>query len=135
MSLLDLVTPSKKIVITQAFSDKPEVAIEVFGLTTEDFIFLAEKYPLILAEIFLRNSKSYAEKGSDVGFIMSQGADFIAAIIGCGCKERDSGEWVKTKPLIVQAELLAEIMALTFPEGLKKSLLKLSPMISIMLKK
>lgn len=135
MSLLDLVTPSKTVVLTQAFSDKPEVAIEVFGLTTEDFIFLAEKYPLILAEIFLRNSKADTEKGSDVGFILSQGADFIAAIIGCGCKERDAADWVKTKPTIIQAELLTEILALTFPEGLKKSLQKLAPTIALLLRK
>ncbi len=135
MSLLDLVTPSKKVVITQAFGGKPEVAIEVFGLTTEDFIFLAEKYPLILAEVFLRNAKAEAPSAPDVSFILGQSVDFIAAIIGCGCKNRDAIEWIKTKPLVVQAELLTEILGLTFPDGLKKSLEKLAPTISLLLKK
>lgn len=38
MSLLDLVVPCKKVIINQAQTDKPEVAFDVYGLTTSDFI-------------------------------------------------------------------------------------------------
>nr|WP_322940998.1 hypothetical protein [Pseudomonas sp. s4] len=135
MSLLDLVTPSKKVVINQAFSDKSEVVVEVFGLTTEDLIYLAEKHPFVIGELFVRNSKGEPPAVSDLKFIWKEGANVIADIIGCGCKDRNAAEWLKTKPPVVQAELLVEIFALTFPEGLKKSLEKLAPMIGLLLRK
>ena len=63
MSLLDLVVPFKKVVITQAIpgasgtEDKEEVSFDVYGLTTADFVRLVERHGKILATIFLHNAK------------------------------------------------------------------------------
>lgn len=135
MSLLDLVTPSKKVVITQSFGGKPEVAIEVFGLTTEDFIFLADNYAQILGAIFLRNAKHELGEVKNSGLVLRDFPGFGAAVIACGCKQIEAVDYVKTLPLLIQVELLSNIFALTFPEGLKKSLEKLAPTLALLLKK
>jgi len=135
MSLLDLVIPSKKVVITQDFDGKPEVALQVFGLTTDDFVLLADKYSGILAAIFLRNSKEELAEVENSGLIMREFPGFGAACIACGCKQPDAADYVRGLPLIMQVELLSEVFALTFPDGLKKSLEKLAPTIAHLLRK
>lgn len=57
MALLDIIIPSHPVVINQAVVDKPQVTIDVFGLNTEDFVYLVDGYKTILASIFLRNAK------------------------------------------------------------------------------
>ena len=52
MALSDLVIPSRPITITQASAEKPEVIIDVFGLNTEDFIYLVDGYKDALGAIF-----------------------------------------------------------------------------------
>lgn len=134
MSLHDLVTPSRRVVITQSYADKPEVAFDVFGLTTEDFVLLVDKYPQVVGTIFIGSVKDSDNDGA--GAILLKGfPDVAALIIACGCKQRDACEYVRGLPLYVKAELLLNILELTFPVGLKKSLEKIAPMIAILLKK
>lgn len=135
MSLLDLVVPSRKVVITQAVEDKPEVAFDVFGLTTEDFIYLVSDYSKILAAIFLQNAKEDLKSTDNSKGIILQFPEFGAACIACGCKERSAAEHVRSLPLMTQIELLSTVFSLTFPDGLKKSLEKLAPTLVMLLKK
>lgn len=135
MSLLDLVVPSKKVIINQAQADKPEVAFDVYGLTTSDFIRLVEDHSKILATIFLHNAKEDLKSSDNSKIIMLQFPSFGAACIAAGCKEPEAAEHVINLPLMTQVELLAAVFSLTFPDGLKKSLEKLAPTIAQLLKK
>lgn len=135
MSLLDLVIPSKKVVINQAQGEKKEVAFDVFGLTTSDFIRLVEDHGKILATIFLHNAKEGLKDTDNSKVIMLQFPAFGAACIAAGCKEPEAAEHVQNLPLMTQVELLAAVFSLTFPDGLKKSLEKLAPTIAQLLKK
>jgi hypothetical protein len=135
MSLLDLVVQSKKVVINQAQGEKKEVAFDVFGLTTSDFIRLVEDHGKILATIFLHNSKEDLKDTDNSKVIIVQFPAFGAACIAAGCKEPDAAEHVMNLPLMTQVELLAAVFSLTFPDGLKKSLEKLAPTLVQLLKK
>lgn len=135
MSLLDLVVPFKKVVITQASEDKPEVSFDVYGLTTEDFVRLVDSHGKILGAIFLQNAKEDLKDTDNSKGIMLQFPGFGAACIALGCKEPDAAEHVQNLPLMTQVELLAAVFSLTFPDGLKKSLIKLGPTLVQLLKK
>ena len=135
MSLLDLVVPFKKVVITQAVKDKPEVSFDVYGLTTEDFIRLIDSHGKILGAIFLQNAKEDLKDTDNSKVIMLQFPGFGAACIAAGCKEPEAAAHVQNLPLMTQVELLAAVFSLTFPDGLKKSLLKLGPTLVQLLKK
>lgn len=135
MSLLDLVVPFKKVVITQASEDKPEVSFDVYGLTTEDFVHLVDSHGKILGAIFLQNAKEDLKDTDNSKGIMLQFPGFGAACIALGCKEPDAAAHVKNLPLMTQVELLAAVFSLTFPDGLKKSLIKLGPTLVQLLKK
>ncbi|MFP3863153.1 hypothetical protein SHV42_09380 [Pseudomonas capeferrum] len=135
MALSDLVIPSRPITITQASAEKPEVTIDVFGLNTEDFIYLVDGYRDALAAIFLRNVKeSLADPDVSKEILMSF-PGFAAACVACACKQRAAEKYVRNLPFPIQLELLATVFSLTFPDGLKKSLEKLLPTISHLLKK
>ncbi|WP_104903699.1 hypothetical protein [Pseudomonas sp. LH1G9] len=135
MALSDLVIPSRPITITQASAEKPEVTIDVFGLNTEDFIYLVDGYKDALGAIFLRNVKeSLADPDVSKEILMSF-PGFAAACVACACKQRSAEEYVRNLPFPIQLELLATVFALTFPDGLKKSLEKLLPTILPLLKK
>ncbi|MBC7350694.1 MAG: hypothetical protein H5U05_12170 [Candidatus Aminicenantes bacterium] len=135
MALSDLVIPSRPITITQASAEKPEVTIDVFGLTTEDFIYLVDGYKEALGAIFLNNVKeSFADPDVSKQVLMSF-PGFSAACVACACKQRSAEEYVRSLPFPIQLELLATVFALTFPDGLKKSLEKLLPAILPLLKK
>lgn len=133
-SLIDLVIPSKKIVINQAIDDKSEVALNVYGLTTSDFVMLAEQYASVLTFMFSINNKSDKQPTDNSKVIMLRFPDFGASCIALGCKEPEVVEHVKNLPLMTQVELLAAVLSLTFPDGLKKSLEKLSPTLDLLLK-
>lgn len=135
MSLLDLVVPFKKVVINQSQGEKKEVAFDVFGLTTSDFIRLVEDHGKILATIFLHNAKEDLKATDNSKVIMLQFPAFGAACIAAGCKEPEAAEHVQNLPLMTQVELLTAVFSLTFPDGLKKSLEKLEPTIAPLLKK
>jgi hypothetical protein len=135
MSLHDLVVPFKKVVINQAVVDKSEIAFDVYGLTTSDFIRLVEDHGKILATIFLQNAKEDLKATDNSKAIMVQFPSFGAACIAAGCKEPSAAEHVINLPLMTQVELLAAVFSLTFPDGLKKSLEKLAPTIGLLLKK
>ncbi len=135
MSLLDLVVPSKKVVIHQASEEKPEVAFDVYGLTTEDFIYLVDLHRDLLTAYFVSNAKKDLDNIQNSKEIMVSFPSFGADIIACGCKEREAAEYVRSLPLLTQIELLSVVLVLTMPDGLKKSLEKLVPMISVLLKK
>ena len=135
MSLLDLVIPFKKIVIIQANAENPEVSFDVYGLTTEDFIRLVDGHGKILGAIFLQNSKEDLKDTDNSKVIMLQFPGFGAACIAAGCKEPDAASHVQNLPLMTQVELLAAVFSLTFPDGLKKSLVKLGPTLVQLLKK
>ncbi|MDM9589519.1 hypothetical protein QUC26_17325 [Pseudomonas asiatica] len=135
MSLLDLVVPYRKVIINQAIDDKPEVSLDVFGLTTEDFISLADEHAKILAAIFFHNAKKNGKASDNSKVIMLQFPAFGASCIALGCKQPGSTEHVRNLPLMTQVELLSTVLSLTFPEGLKKSLEKLAPTIALLLKK
>lgn len=135
MSLLDLVVPSKKVTITQAVGDRPEVVLEVFGLTTEDIIYLVDSHSKVLAAIFLRNAKEELKSLENSKEIMMEFPAFGAACIAAGCKQREAAEHVQNLPILTQVELLSTVFGLTFPEGLKKSLEKLAPTVVQLLKK
>ena len=135
MSLHDIVIPSKRVVITQAFDERPEVALTVFGLTTSDFVILSEAYSTVLATIFLGNAKSELSNIQNSTVIMKEFPMFGATCIACGCKQPDAVDHVANMPVMIQAELLATVFSLTFPDGLKKSLEKLAPIIAPLLKK
>jgi len=141
MSLLDLVVPFKKVIITQAITgasgteDKEEVSFDVYGLTTADFIRLVERHGKILATIFLHNAKEDLKNTDNSKSIMLQFPEFGAACIAAGCKEPDLAEHVVNLPLMTQVELMGAVFSLTFPEGVKKSLEKLAPTIALLLKK
>ena len=135
MALSDLVIPSRPITITQASAEKPEVIIDVFGLNTEDFIYLVDGYKDALGAIFLRNVKeSLADPDVSKEIFMSF-PGFAAACVACACKQRDAEGYVRNLPFPIQLELLATVFSMTFPEGLKKSLEKLLPTILPLLKK
>lgn len=134
-SLIDLVIPSKKIVINQAVDDKSEVALNVYGLTTSDFVRLAEEYAPVLTFMFSINNKGDKQPTDNSKVIMLRFPDFGASCIALGCKEPEVVEHVKNLPLMTQIELLAAVLSLTFPDGLKKSLEKLAPTIALMLRK
>lgn len=133
-SLIDLVIPSKKIVINQAVDDKSEVAVNVYGLTTSDFVRLAEQYTPVLTFMFSINNKSDKQPTDNSKVIMLRFPDFGASCIALGCKEPEVAEHVKNLPLMTQVELLAAVLSLTFPDGLKKSLEKLSPTLDLLLR-
>ncbi|WP_232915621.1 hypothetical protein [Pseudomonas syringae] len=133
-SLIDLVIPSKKIIINQAIDDKSEVALDVYGLTTSDFARLAEEHATVLAFMFSINNKSEKQATDNSKVIMLRFPDFGASCIALGCKEPEVAEHVKNLPLMTQVELLAAVLSLTFPDGLKKSLEKLSPTLDLLLK-
>lgn len=135
MSLLDLVVPCKKVVVNQAADEAPEIALDVYGLTTEDFIRLADEHAKILAAIFFHNAKEETKASDNSKVIMLQFPAFGASCISLGCKQPGSAEHVRNLPLMTQVELLSTVLALTFPEGLKKSLEKLAPTIALLLKK
>lgn len=135
MSLLDLVVPFKKVIITQASENKPEVSFDVYGLTTDDFVRLVDSHGKILAAIFLQNAKEDLKNADNSKGIMLQFPGFGAACIAHGCKEPDAAAHVQNLPLMTQVELLAAVFSLTFPDGLKKSLVKLGPTIVQLLKK
>ena len=141
MSLLDLVVPFKKVIITQAITgasgteDKEEVSFDVYGLTTADFIRLVERHGKILATIFLHNAKEDLKNTDNSKSIMLQFPEFGAACIAAGCKEPDLAGHVVNLPLMTQVELMGAVFSLTFPEGVKKSLEKLAPTIALLLKK
>lgn len=135
MTLLDLVVPFKKVVINQSQADKPEVALDVYGLTTSDFIHLVENHGKILSTIFLHNAKDDLKDTDNSKIIMLQFPAFGAACIAAGCKEPEAAEHVINLPLMTQVELLAAVFSLTFPDGLKKSLEKLAPTLVQLLKK
>lgn len=135
MSLLDLVVPSKKVVINQACEEKPEVSFEVFGLTTEDFIYLVESHRDLLTSYFIRNVKEEADAVRNSKEIMISFPRFGADIVACGCKEREAAEYVISLPLLTQIELLSVVLQLTMPDGLKKSIEKIGPTILQLLRK
>lgn len=135
MSLLDLVVPFKKVVINQTSDDKPEVSFDVYGLTTEDFIRLVDSHGKILGSIFLQNAKEDLKDTDNSKGIMLQFPGFGAACIALGCKEPDAAAHVQNLPLMTQVELLAAVFSLTFPDGIKKSLIKLGPTLVQLLKK
>lgn len=127
MSLLDLVVPFKKVVITQDIpgvmgtKGRKEVSFDVYGLTTVDFIRLVEHHGKILATIFLHNSKEDLKNTDNSKSIMLQFPEFGAACIAAGCKEPDLAEHVVNLPLMTQVELMGAVFSLTFPEGVKKA--------------
>lgn len=133
-SLIDLVIPSKKVVINQAIDDKSEVALNVYGLTTSDFVRLAEEHTPVLAFMFSINNKVDKQPTDNSKVIMLRFPDFGASCIALGCKEPEVVDHVKNLPLMTQVELLAAVLSLTFPDGLKKSLEKLSPTLDLLLK-
>jgi hypothetical protein len=135
MSLLDLVVPCKKVVINQASDDKPEISFDVYGLTTEDLIHLVNSHDKILRAIYLQNASEDLKSTDNSKSIMLQFPEFGAACIALGCKEPDAAPHVQNLPLLTQVELLATVFSLTFPDGLKKSLIKLGPTIVQLLKK
>ena len=135
MSLLDLVVPSKKVVIHQKSEDHPEVVFDVFGLTTEDFAVLAEQYTKILTAIFLKNAKEDLAGLDNSKLIMREFPVLGAACIAHGCKQPEAVEHVRNLPILTQVELLSAVFELTFPDGLKKSLEKLAPTIALLLRK
>jgi hypothetical protein len=135
MALLDLIIPSRPILINQAVADKPQVVIDVFGLNTEDFVFLVDGYKTILASIFLRNAKEDLKNIETSKEILGSFPEFAAACVACGCRQRDAHEYIRQLPFPIQIELLSTIFELTFPEGLKKSLEKLMPTILQLLRK
>lgn len=135
MSLLDLVVPCKKVTVTQAIEKEPAKVLDVYGLTTEDFIRLADEHAKILAAIFFHNAKENKEACDNSKVIMLQFPAFGASCIALGCKQPDAAEHIRNFPLMTQVELLSTVLSLTFPEGLKKSLEKLAPTIALLLKK
>lgn len=135
MSLLDIAIPSKRIVIKQSFDDKPEVALDVFGLTTNDFAIIADKYARVLAALFFKNAKEDLADSENTMMMLREFPGMGALCIACGCKQPAAAEYVESMPLLVQVELLSTVFALTFPEGLKKSLEKLAPTIVQLLNK
>ena len=135
MALLDIIIPSRPVVINQAVVDKPQVTIDVFGLNTEDFIYLVDGYKTILASIFLRNAKENLKNVETTKEILGSFPEFSAACVACGCRQRDAQEYIRQLPFPIQIELLSTIFELTFPEGLKKSLEKLMPTILQLLRK
>ncbi|AYN11780.1 phage pre-tape measure protein [Pseudomonas putida] len=135
MSLLDLVVPCKKVTVTQAIEKEPAKVLDVYGLTTEDFIRLADEHAKILAAIFFHNAKEGKKASDNSKVIMLQFPAFGASCIALGCKQPEAAEHIRNLPLMTQVELLSTILSLTFPEGLKKSLEKLAPTIALLLKK
>lgn len=135
MALSDLVIPSRPVTITQAHSDKPEVVIDVFGLNTEDFVYLVDGYKTALAAIFLSNAKESLADSDVSKTVLVSFPGFAAACVACACKQRDAESYIQNLPFPIQLELLATVFALTFPDGLKKSLEKLVPILLPLLKK
>ncbi|WP_017905309.1 phage pre-tape measure protein [Pseudomonas asplenii] len=135
MALSDLVIPSRKITLHQSSEDMPEVTIDVFGLTTSDFVYLVDGYRTQLAAIFLRNAKESLSNPETSSEILQSFPDFAAACIACGSKQREAEEYVRNLPFPVGLELLSAVFELTFPQGLKKSLAKIAPTILALLKK
>lgn len=135
MSLFDLVVPCKKVTVTQAIEKEPAKVLDVYGLTTEDFIRLADEHAKILAAIFFHNAKENKEASDNSKVIMLQFPAFGASCIALGCKQPEAAEHIRNLPLMTQVELLSTVLSLTFPEGLKKSLEKLAPTIALLLKK
>ncbi|WLG30188.1 phage pre-tape measure protein [Pseudomonas lurida] len=86
MALSDLVIPSRPITITQASADKPEVTIDVFGLTTEDFIYLVDGYKEALGAIFLNNVKESLADPDVSNQVLMSFPGFAAACVACACK-------------------------------------------------
>lgn len=93
MALLDIIIPSRNIVINQAVLDKPQVTIDVFGLNTEDFVYLVDGYKTILASIFLRNAKEDLKNVETSKEIIGSFQEFSAACVACGCRQRDAQEY------------------------------------------
>lgn len=135
MALSDLIIPSRKITLHQASEEHPEVTIEIFGLTTSDFVYLVDGYRDQLAAIFLHNAKESLSNPETSGEILNTFPDFAAACIACGGKQRDAEVYLRSLPFPVGLELLSAVFELTFPEGLKKSLVKIAPTILALLKK
>lgn len=139
MSLLDYDIPTKKITITHAVGDKPAVIVDVFGLTTGDFILLAQRYSKELGFLYYTTTR-LTDFSADNSVSLVHGAfpEMAAACIVLGTKEKltdDTVNHVKNYPGLIQAELLAEIFALSFTGDVKKSLQILAPIIVPLLKK
>lgn len=139
MSLLDYDIPTKKITITRATSEKPAVTVDVFGLTTGDFIFLAQRYTKELGFLYYTSS-GLTDFSADNALSLVYGTlpEMAAACIVLGTKNQLTDatiEHVKNYPGLIQAELLSEIFALSFTFDVKKSLQILAPIIVPLLKK
>jgi len=129
MNLSDIAIQSKRVVIQQAFGESSEVAIEVFGLNTEDLGYLVDKHSMIFAAYFLRNIKENVENKASARELLMAFPSFSDDIVACGCKQREASEHVASFVIPIKIELLATVLDLTFPTGLKKSLENLLPLI------
>lgn len=129
MSLLDIAIPSKKVTIQQAFGESSEVALEVFGLNTEDLTYLVQKHGMVFAAYFLRNVKENVENKASARELLMAFPSFSDDIVACGCKQREASEHVASFVIPIKIELLATVLDLTFPTGLKKSLENLVPLV------
>lgn len=129
MNLSDIAIPSKRVVIQQAFGESSEVALEVFGLNTEDLAYLVDKHGMIFAAYFLRNIKDNVENKASARELLMAFPSFSDDIVACGCKQREASEHVASFVIPIKVELLATVLDLTFPTGLKKSLENLLPLI------
>lgn len=129
MSLLDIAIPSRKVVIQQEFGENKSVSVDVFGLNTEDLTYLVEKHGLVFAAYFLRNVTENVENKAGARELLGAFPRFSDDIVACGCKQREAAEHIASFVIPIKVELLATVLDLTFPQGLKKSLEHLAPTI------
>jgi hypothetical protein len=127
--LSDVVIPTKTVVVQQAIGERPKVAVEVFGLNTEDLIYLVHKHGMVFAAYFLRNVKENVENKASARELLMAFPSFSDDIVACGCKQREASEHVASFVIPIKIELLATVLDLTFPTGLKKSLENLLPLV------
>lgn len=134
MALSDIIIPYRTVTIHQASEEKPTVVVDVFGLTTSDFMYLLNGYKEDLALLFLKKNKLDFSTPGVSKIIFETFPDFAAACIACGCKQREVERYAQNFTLTTSIELLITILDLTFPEGLKKSLERLWPMVEVLLR-
>jgi len=84
---------------------------------------------MVFAAYFLRNVKENVENRASARELLMAFPSFSDDIVACGCKQREASEHVANFVVPIKIELLATVLDLTFPTGLKKSLENLLPLV------
>lgn len=125
MSVLDLIVPTHKVVIQQEQSKNKKVELELKGLNTADFLYLYDTYGESIVKLFFGEEEVLIDALAQSKHLAVTLPELSAAIIACGCGQKEASAHIQNLPLLTQIELLSTVMYLTIPEAQKKSRWKL----------